>query len=286
LIYAARSTPSLNNIDEVDAMKPRRTLDEEWAALLSGTHPLIRMGRSMFGLIPSSPRCKLCYAPFHGLGGRVMRLMGKGPWERNPTICEFCFKALTRQGAGGAEVELSLVFADIRGSTALAENMSPREYGELINGFFKTATEIFVKYDAIIDQLVGDEAIGLFIPAYAGTTHARQAIEAGCRLIEAMMRKPDPKHALQLGVGVHTGVAFVGCVGTADSLSDFTALGDPVNTAARLASAASAGEVLVSEAARLNAGLDLSGSERRQLALKGKAELFEVSVLHDWSSES
>jgi adenylate cyclase len=85
-------------------------------------------------------------------------------------------------------------------------------------------------------------------------------------------------------VGIHTGVAFVGVVSSSDEADDFTALGDTVNTASRLASAAGAGEILVSLATASEARLETAGLERRSLELKGKAEPFETIVLGGPSS--
>src|SRR5215470_2828970 len=85
---------------------------------------------------------------------------------------------------------------------------------------------------------------------------------------------------LPVGVGVHTGRAFFGTVSGADgTFSDFTALGDTVNTAARVASAAQAGEALITEAACGVAGLDLGKLEQRSLRLKGKSEPVTVRVM-------
>ena len=201
-----------------------------------------------------------------------MRRLGKSPWERNPRFCRLCMDWLRKMGAGGAEVELGLVFADVRGSTTLASQMSPREYGQLINRFFTVATQVFVRHDAIIDQLVGDEVIGLFLPGYAGPTYLQRAIEASRALLQGTGHGSKDGPWLPLGVGVHTGVAYVGAVGSEESFTDFTALGDPVITASRLASAAQAGEILVSQHAQVQAKLDVSGNEWRTLTLKGKTE--------------
>jgi adenylate cyclase len=81
-----------------------------------------------------------------------------------------------------------------------------------------------------------------------------------------------------VGAGVHTGVAYVGAVGLAQA-REFTALGDPVNVAARLASAAGPGELLVSEHAFHEADLDLGETERRHLELRGKTEPIDVRVV-------
>ena len=253
----------------------RRSSDEVWAAVIAGTDPFLRFGRSALRWLPRGPRCKLCNAPFAGVGGQLMKLVGKSPWERNPRICRFCIATLPRRGPAGTETDASLVFADIRGSTALAERLPVREYGALISDFFRRATDAFVRSDGIVDQLVGDEAIGLFLPGYAGREHARRAVEAARAVLAGTAGTP-----IRLGIGVHTGRVFIGSVGSRETFTDFTALGDTVNTTARLAAAAGPGEILVSDDARRHAGLVAPDAEHRTLVLKGKAETMGVLVLH------
>jgi adenylate cyclase len=108
--------------------------------------------------------------------------------------------------------------------------------------------------------------------------HATRAIEAARRLLAETGHGTASGPWAPIGVGVHTGLAFVGSVGEG-GVTDFTALGDSVNTAARLASAAAAGEVLVSRAAALAAGLPDEGFEQRHLELRGRAEPVDVVVL-------
>lgn len=125
------------------------------------------------------------------------------------------------------------------------------------------------------------EVIGIFIPALAGENHAGQAIDAGLALLRATGHETDTPWA-RIGIGINTGVAFVGVVGTADHI-EFTALGDNVNVTARLASAAAGGELLVTDAVVRAAGLattEASGRpERRRLDLRGKTESTDVIVL-------
>lgn len=78
---------------------------------------------------------------------------------------------------GGAEVEISMVFADVRGSTTLAEGMTPAEFRNLINRFYKASSAELIRSEAIIDRLVGDEVVGYFIPGFAGQEHASKAVE-------------------------------------------------------------------------------------------------------------
>jgi adenylate cyclase len=264
----------------VDEPHTAELQSKDWEQFLAGTLPGLRTGRAVFGLLPKSPRCKFCNAPFAGFGGWLMRLIGKSPWERNPRVCKFCGNQwLAKKGPGGAEVELTLVFADVRGSTTLAASMTPSEYAGVIDRFFRISTDVFVRHEAILDQLVGDEVIGLFLPGYAGEDHARKAIEAACALLVATGHEPGREPWVPLGIGVHTGLTFVGSVGTKEIPTDFAAIGDSVNVTARLASAAAAGEVLVSGAAGGAASLDVGDLEIRSLELKGIAEPVDVRVL-------
>jgi adenylate cyclase len=218
----------------------------------------------------------MCNSPFSAPFGPVMRLVGKGPWPKNPRYCRQCFNALLHH-RGGAEVSCALLFADVRGSTALAETMRPQEFSAVMNRFFEVASEVVINHDGMVDKFVGDEIVGLFLPAFTGGPNAQQAIAAGREILTAV--GPGSKMQLPIGVGVNSGVAYVGTVGDGDNI-DLTAMGDPVNVAARLASAASAGELLVTQEAAAEAGLDESSAERRRLELKGKSEATDVIVLH------
>ena len=252
---------------------------EKWRALLTGTDPGMPALRRRHRMMPADPRCKTCNAPFNGIGGWWMRRTGRGRWEKNPSFCRSCYQVFNDFGVGGAEIELSLLFADIRGSTTLGESMTPTAFGALMNRFYEAAAETLIDHDAVVDKFVGDEAVGLFIPGMTGPDHARLAIGAGQRLMRRSADIGANEGGLPIGVGVHTGVAYVGLVGRLGSELQFTALGDAVNTAARLASQAGAGEILVSSAAAVSAGLPVEGREVRHLALKGRTEPVDAVVL-------
>jgi adenylate cyclase len=252
--------------------------EEDWRDILMGRHPGYRWGRNVFRRLPSTPRCKLCAAPFAGSGGRFMRAIGKKPWPKNPKFCGSCLSGLNKH-QGGAEIECTLLFADVRGSTSLAENMRPVDFRSLMERFYHAATNVLIDHDAFVDKFVGDEVIGMFIPMLTGELHATRAIEASRSLLAAV-KDLEATTPLTIGAGVHTGVSFVGTVGAGDNL-EFTALGDSVNVTARLAAAAGPGEALISAAAADSARLDTTGFERRELDLKGKSETVSVFVLTD-----
>ena len=206
-----------------------------------------------------------------------MHLMGRDQSRYNPRFCEKC---KVFEHPGGAEVRLTMLFADVRGSTTLAEQMSAREFSQLINRFYKVATHVLIQTDAMVDRLMGDEAIGLFLPGFAGPEHPRKAIEAAQELLRLTGHQDSKGPWLPVGVGIHTGPAFVGVVGTEESTADFTALGDNVNVTARLASQAGPGEIFVSDASCVASKLNLENLEYRKLELKGKSEPIGVHILH------
>ena len=100
-----------------------------------------------------------------------MRFLDHAQWAKNPKYCTGCFRMLSTHH-GGAEVECSLLFADVRGSTTIAETTSPREFNRLMGRFYDTASEVLVDHDGIVDKFVGDEIIGIFVPAMASPQHA------------------------------------------------------------------------------------------------------------------
>jgi len=256
---------------------PDEETKRDWYKFLTEGEKLPQRVRHLMGLLPSSPRCKICNAPFKGWGGSLMRRMGREQSRYNPGYCQPC----EYQEPGGAVIDLTMLFADVRGSTRLAEQLSAHEFSQLMNRFYVTATDALVRTDGFVDRLIGDEAIGLYVPAIAGTQHPRLAIEAAQNLLRLTGHGSAKEPWLPVGIGVHTGSAWVGVVGGVDgNPTDFTALGDNVNIAARLASKAGAGEVLISEATYNAARMENENLEKRDLELKGKSESVRVRVLH------
>jgi adenylate cyclase len=215
----------------------------------------------------------MCAAPFSGAGAPLMRAIGKKRSDRNPSWCTSCFDFLATHG-GGADIEATFLFADVRGSTTLAEHMTSAEFRGLMSRFYDAATAVVLEHDGVVDKFVGDELVAMFFPLFAGEGHSAAGVEAARKLLVATGHSGADGPWVPLGAGVHTGAAWVGAVGTGARI-EFTALGDAVNTTARLASAAGAGEILVTAGTAEAAGLD-SGLERSSLALKGKEEATQV----------
>jgi len=239
----------------------------EWQKILTEGHRGMVISRHFWRHVPSAPRCKVCANPFGGIGGRAARLGGWAPSRKNPNLCARCCDSLP---PGGAEVDIAVLFADVRGSTGLGERSSPSEYAELLNRFYATATEVLLRHDGLIDKLIGDEAMALFIPGVAGPEYRRRALAAAVELLRAIGYGSPSGAWLPLGVGLNAGRAYVGNVGSA--VVDFTALGDAVNVAARLQAEAAAGELLVAEDLLEDLDAQLPGARRRAIDARGRGE--------------
>jgi adenylate cyclase len=253
---------------EVDETPTELHNSELWRRLLTGEDPALRSMRRMWRHVPSSPRCKVCGAPFHGPGGIATKVALHGRSRVNPLMCGMCFGQL-RKRPGGAEIELSVLFADVRGSTSMAEQTTPDEFRHRIQTFYEVGTKAIEGNGGSVDKFLGDGIMALFIPVLTGEQHARRAIAAARDLLRGVERSDLPAKGVRVGVGVDRGMAFVGVVGLDEKL-DFTALGDTVNTAARLGSAAGPGHVLVSERAWVVSGFDAIQTTTIPLDVAGK----------------
>ena len=230
---------------------------------------------NFFRFLPHDPRCKICHAPFRGIGGMVVgALYGRKQSNRNPRFCNVC-EDFAKKSPGGAEVEMSMLFADVRGSTALSEKMTPIEFKKLINSFYIGASNAIAEEDGLVDKLAGDAVVAFWGAGFAGKDYVARTLHAA-RNIARLMQKQD----IPVGIGVHAGVAYFGAMGSAEGLVDITAIGEEVNTAARLASKAAAGEIIVSEVALAKVDIDDTGLEARRLELKGISEPVAVRVMH------
>jgi adenylate cyclase len=260
------------------AERPAQAAEWEafWRDYLTRGDPSELRKRRFLRRLPRDPRCRLCAAPFAGPGGRLMLMIGKRPSDTNPSLCSTCVSNLVRR-RGGAEIEATLLFADVRGSTALGERLSPDEFRRTLDRFYRTATGVVFDHDGAIDKYVGDEVMAMFYPLVAGDRHPSSAIDAARALLVATGHEDPSGPWLPLGAGVDTGRAWFGVVGD-DRHVELTALGDAVNTTARLAAAAGPGEILVGLGAARAAGLDVS-HDRRSLDLKGKRDAVEAISL-------
>lgn len=230
----------------------------------------------MLRLLPHEPRCKFCHAPFQGIGSIFVRAVyGKKQSSLNPRFCSVC-EDFAGRFPGGAEVEMSMLFADVRGSTALSEQMSPMDFSRLINRFYVDSTNAIIEEDGLVEKLAGDSVAAFWGAGFAGPNYVQRTLNVARNMSRMMVQRRIP-----VGIGVHTGIAYFGSMGAADGLVDIAAIGDEVNLAARLASKAAAGEIIVSEQALEKAGTDGSELESRSLELKGIRGPVMVRVIQE-----
>jgi len=241
--------------------------EELWRSVLSGGHI------SRYAFLPSSRRCVGCREPLAGIGGQVLRLIGHRPSRKNPNLCYRCDNGLP---SGGAEIDIGVLFADVRDSTPLAERLGPAGFAHAMDRFYHLATDILLDHNGIIET-VGDEVMALFIPAACKGEHRRHAVESALDLARAITASAQPHSRLPVGIGVNAGLAFVGRFGHAD-VTDFKAFGDTVNTGARLQSEARAGEIVVSDELHSNFAVHFPRALERTVQLKGKEHAVTVWI--------
>lgn len=173
----------------------------------------------------------------------------------------------------GERREVTVLFSDIRGFTAYSEKVAPEEVVEMLNRLLQAQAEIVVELGGDIDKYVGDELMAVF----TGDEAEKRAVQCAVRMIEAVKDARKEGESLSVGVGISCGDVVYGAIGHEDRL-DFTVIGDVVNTGARLCSAATGDEVLIStavcDAAKEIDGLHFAAGQ--PLDLKGKREPFPV----------
>ena len=234
--------------------------------------------QKVYKLLPSNPHCVECGMPMAGFGGMLLRFNGSAPSSFSSIFCSGC-ERIARKKESGAEIELTMLFADVRDSTPLAESTPTTEYKTLIQRFYKETSHVLVHHRSMVNRLMGDQVSALFTPRFAGHDHARVAVEAAQALLEITGHGTPEGPWVPVGVGVHTGQAYVGAVGSGDGVNEIAVLGSAANLCARLSSQAAAGEILVSEESAVFAGMQDIGMERRVLDLKGIREKVPVRVI-------
>jgi adenylate cyclase len=173
---------------------------------------------------------------------------------------------------GGMKMPAGILFADLRGFTARFDGGDPEEASAVLRHFYRCAEDVLFP-DAVIDKLIGDQVMALYLPKLKRDVDDEDVpalmLEHARRLLRAVGYGSGGEPFVEMGIGLDFGEAFVGNIGQR-ALYDFTAVGDVVNTASRLQAQAPGGEIVLSE--RVANGLPGPVGERVQLVLKGKAD--------------
>ncbi|HEY0172171.1 MAG TPA: adenylate/guanylate cyclase domain-containing protein [Pyrinomonadaceae bacterium] len=187
---------------------------------------------------------------------------------------------------GGVNQTLTVLFADIRGFTRLSENAPPDRVVHLLNNYFTAMSDVVFGHGGTLDKYIGDGLMALFGAPTATPEDACNAVSAAVQMQRRMegintQLRADGLADIAIGIGLHTGVATVGYIGS-ERRSEYTAIGDTVNLAARLEQNAAPGQILLSDAAaRAAAGAGCAFSPRTPITVKNRVQpvpIFEV----DW----
>lgn len=232
--------------------------------------------------------CKGCWqqmripVPLRGPASIPFRLFGIRPSRMNPNTCTVCELMFTRvMKARKITVDVSVLFADLKGYTALSQSLPPDALSSLLDAFYDECAEALWEYDGLLNKTIGDAIMAIFNFPIQQPNHAEQAVRAGREIQQrwearrrTLLAENEALGGVELGVGIgiDSGDASFGEFGR--SHRDLTAIGTVVNTAARAQAAADMGEILVTQTVYDRAGRDIVRSEGRAYHLKG----FEAPV--------
>jgi PAS domain S-box-containing protein len=173
---------------------------------------------------------------------------------------------------GGVRREITVLFADIRGYTSISEQMEPEEVVKALNLYLDLATRAIHACDGTVDKYIGDAVMALFNAPSDQPDHPVRAVWAALALQGSAVRlRGTSGSEVRFGIGVNTGDAIAGNIGTREMMS-YTAIGDAVNVAARLQASARAGEVLISESTYAAVEHAFEVDRLGALEVKGRSE--------------
>ncbi|NOT58937.1 MAG: FHA domain-containing protein [Acidobacteria bacterium] len=198
-----------------------------------------------------------------------------------PSVVDAVMRGTGALKLGGVRQDISVLFADIRGFTTLSETQPPEIIVEMLNRYFSLASEIIFQHNGTLDKYIGDGLFAFFGAPYEDPEHPLKAVRAAWELQQALAAfneslQRDLLPTVSVGIGINTGTALVGYIGS-EKRTDYTAIGDTVNTAARLESMAQGGQILVSETTCQLIGKEFDFRSLGSTPLKGKAQPLEIA---------
>jgi adenylate cyclase len=182
---------------------------------------------------------------------------------------------------GGVNQTVTVLFADIRGFTAISEREKPEKVVGLLNKYFSAMSEIIFSHGGTLDKYIGDGLMAIFGAPTVGEEDALNAVKAAVTMQKQIAKLNDELRAegyenISIGIGLHTGEATIGYIGS-DKRSEYTAIGDTVNLASRLESNAMGGQILMTEATAAASGNLIPVNQREPLTVKNRTQ--PVTVL-------
>jgi class 3 adenylate cyclase len=222
--------------------------------------------------------CKGCWQqmrlpiPLRGMVSAPFRILGIRPSRMNPNTCTICEMMFTRvMHARKIAVDVSVLFADLRGYTALSESLPPEQISELLDAFYDECAGAIWDHDGLLNKTIGDAVMAVFNFPIRHDDHATNALLAARQIqrqfrVRAQSLAAGPDN-VGIGIGIDSGEVSFGEFGR--SHRDLTAIGTVVNLAARAQSEASPGQILVTRSVRDRARSEIGGATARTYDLKG-----------------
>jgi adenylate cyclase len=232
--------------------------------------------------ISKSLICKGCWQhmhvpiPIRGPLSIPLKLFGIKVSQMNPNLCTICETMFTKvKKKKQVIIPATVLFADLRGYTRLSEHTEAMRVADILHSFYDECASAIWERDGIVNKFIGDAVLAIFNFPIMRQDHVRQAVLAGMEIQKRCLEKKklmttdsEGKDVpIGIGVGIHTGNASIGEVGTA--YKDFTIIGPVVNMASRIQGAAQLGEILVTEDVYRHIEGLFPGAETRTCQLKG-----------------
>lgn len=197
-----------------------------------------------------------------------------------PDVAAEIIRQKTPIQPGGERRSITILFADIRGFTAIAEGMSPDAIAHMLTEYFSEMVDVIFEHGGALDKFIGDALMALWGAPLARDSDPRRALDAAGAMqqgVDALNARwtAAGRPAIGVGIGINYGEVFVGNIGSLRRL-EYTVIGDAVNVAQRLSSQAAAGEILVSDAFRSASGHGFEAEQQPALGLRGKSRAVEV----------
>jgi adenylate cyclase len=198
----------------------------------------------------------------------------------SPNLVDQIVNGALQLDQAGTERDVTMLFADIRGFTAMSERHPPEEMVKTLNDYFEVMVDVLFAHGGTLDKYVGDEIIGLFGAPVALPDAAERAVRCGLAMQEALeefnrVRESAGAEPIQIGIAINTGPVIAGAIGSSRTLQ-YTVIGDAVNVASRLCNVAKAGEVLISETTMELTRDRVQAEAQESVQVKGKSKALAI----------
>jgi adenylate cyclase len=198
----------------------------------------------------------------------------------SPNLVDQVVQGKLQLEKGGALSEVTLLFSDIRGFTSMSESRAPQEIVRMLNEYFELMVDVIFKYQGTLDKFVGDEIIALFGAPVAMEQAEVKAVQCALDMLQVLSefnrtRLAEGQNEIKIGIGINTGTVVTGAIGSSRALQ-YTAIGDAVNTTARLCSVAQPGQVILSEATFRKVQGRIAAVPLPPVRVKGKADELRI----------